>query len=79
MRPVPVAAEAEAYSVGLIGRMLECDTENRADPVPIQARLLSAPLPDPTPTFVFSLFGAQTEMTGWTAIAAQRPPRRASS
>jgi transposase len=34
------AAEAEAYSVGLIGRMLERGTEDRAEPVPIQARLV---------------------------------------
>ncbi len=36
------AAEAEAYSVSLIGRMLERGTENHAEPVPIQGRLLSA-------------------------------------
>ena len=34
------AAEAEAYSVSLIGRMLERGTEGRAAPVPIQGRLL---------------------------------------
>jgi transposase len=32
------AADAEAYSVSLIGRMLERGTEGRAEPVPIQAR-----------------------------------------
>ena len=36
------AAEAEAYSVGLIGRMLERGTEGHAAPVPIQARLVPA-------------------------------------
>jgi transposase len=36
------AAEAEAYSVSLIGRMLERGTEERAEPVPIQGRLVSA-------------------------------------
>ena len=33
------AAEAEAYSVSLIGRMLERGTEGRAEPPPIQGRL----------------------------------------
>ena len=33
------AADAEAYSVSLIGRMLERATESHAEPVPIQARL----------------------------------------
>jgi len=36
------AAEAEAYSVGLIGRMLERGTEERTEPVPIQGRLVPA-------------------------------------
>jgi hypothetical protein len=36
------AAEAEAYSVSLIGRMLERGTEGHAEPVPIQPRLLPA-------------------------------------
>ena len=36
------AAEAEAYSVSLIGRMLQRGTEGRAEPAPIQGRLLSA-------------------------------------
>jgi transposase len=36
------AAEAEAYSVSLVGRMLERGTEGRAEPVPIQGRLLPA-------------------------------------
>jgi transposase len=45
------AAEAEAYSVGLIGRMLERGTEDRAEPVPIQARLLSARFARPDADF----------------------------
>ncbi len=36
------AAEAEAYSVSLVGRMLERGTEGDAAPVPIQARLVPA-------------------------------------
>ncbi|HXN60810.1 MAG TPA: hypothetical protein VN886_10195 [Acidimicrobiales bacterium] len=45
------AAEAEAYSVGLIGRMLERGTEDRAEPVPIQGRLLSARFARPDADF----------------------------
>jgi hypothetical protein len=45
------AAEAEAYSVSLIGRMLERGTEERAEPVPIQGRLISARFARPDADF----------------------------
>ena len=45
------AAEAEAYSVSLIGRILERGTENHAEPVPIQGRLLSARFARPNGDF----------------------------
>jgi transposase len=45
------AAEAEAYSVSLIGRMLERGTEGHAAPVPIQGRLLSARFARPDADF----------------------------
>jgi transposase len=45
------AAEAEAYSVSLIGRMLERGTEERAEPVPIQSRLVSARFARPESDF----------------------------
>ena len=45
------AAEAEAYSVSLIGRMLERGTEGRAEPVPIQGRLVPARFARPDADF----------------------------
>ena len=46
------AADAEAYSVALIGRMLERDTESHAEPVPIQAVVCSRRAsPGPTRDF----------------------------
>jgi transposase len=58
------AAEAEAYSVGLIGRMLERGTESRAEPAPIQARLVPARFARPDADFrvvPVRLPGADTE------------------
>jgi transposase len=45
------AAEAEAYSVSLIARMLERGTEERAEPVPIQGRLVPARFARPDADF----------------------------
>jgi hypothetical protein len=45
------ASEAEAYNVGLIGRMLERATEGRMEQVPIQGRLLSPRFARPADAF----------------------------
>lgn len=45
------AADAEAYSVSLIGRMLERGTESRAEPMPIQGRLVPARFARPDADF----------------------------
>jgi hypothetical protein len=48
------AAEAEAFNVGLIGRMLERATEGRIQEVPIQGRLISPRFARPTDSFAIS-------------------------
>jgi hypothetical protein len=45
------ASEAEAYNVGLIGRMLERATEGRIEEVPIQGRLISPRFARPRESF----------------------------
>jgi hypothetical protein len=45
------ASEAEAYNVGLIGRMLERATEGRMEQVPIQGRLISPRFARPVDAF----------------------------
>lgn len=45
------ATEAEAYSVSLIGRMIERAAENDSDPVPVQGRLISARFARPVEDF----------------------------
>jgi len=45
------AAEVEAYNVGLIGRMLKRGTEERAEPLPLQGRLVPARFVRPAADF----------------------------
>jgi transposase len=45
------AAEADAYSVSLIGRMIERAAENALDPVPLQGRLIPARFVRPAEDF----------------------------
>jgi transposase len=45
------AAEAEAYNIGLIGRMLDRATEGRVEEVPIQGRLISPRFARPVESF----------------------------
>jgi hypothetical protein len=45
------AAEAEAFNIGLIGRMLERATEDRVENVPIQGRLIPARFARPVESF----------------------------
>jgi len=45
------ASEAEAYNVGLIGRMLERATEGRVEELPVQGRLISPRFARPAESF----------------------------
>jgi hypothetical protein len=45
------AGEAEAYNIGLIGRMLDRATEGRVEEVPIQGRLISPRFARPAESF----------------------------
>ena len=70
------AAEAEAYSVSLIGRMLERGTEGRAEPVPIQGRLLSARFARPDGDFAVLPVRREDPEPAVDLDGAQRRPQR---
>jgi transposase len=65
------AAEAEAFSVSLIGRMIERAVENNCDPVPVQGRLIPARFARPAEDF--RVLAAKLP-----APEVQRPPDEAS-